>query len=253
MALNAALDDITPYQLFMLALCVFALTLLGAETLLRLDESTSAILEYADNAVCGLFLLDFVHSFSRAPNKLRYMVTWGWIDLLSSIPTLDAFRLGRAARLLRILRLLRVIRSVRILGHFIIAKRGESMGLATGLAALLLVVFASIGVLQFEVPAGGNIQSGEDAVWWSITTMTTVGYGDKYPTTSEGRLIAVVLMAAGVCLVGVLSGMVAGWFLAPASKEADSDREELRALIAELRQQMAVHTAGPSDPQTPSV
>jgi voltage-gated potassium channel len=100
------------------------------------------------------------------------------------------------------MRLLRAIRSVRVLGHFIISKREQSIGLAAGLAALLLVVFSSIGVLQFELPAGGNIQSAEDAAWWSITTMTTVGYGDKYPTTSEGRLIAIILMGSGVCLVG---------------------------------------------------
>jgi voltage-gated potassium channel len=241
MALKPAdvLDDITPYQLFMLALCIFALALLGAGALLRLDGSTSTILEYADNVVCGLFLVDFVLCFWRAPNKLRYMLTWGWIDLLSSIPALDAFRLGRAARLLRIVRLLRAIRSVRILGHFIISKREQSMGLAAGLAALLLVVFSSIGVLQFEVPAGGNIQSAEDAAWWSITTMTTVGYGDKYPTTSEGRLIAVILMGAGICLVGVLSGMVASWFLSPAAHKAEAEREELKVLIGQLREQVA--------------
>jgi voltage-gated potassium channel len=232
------LEDVTPYQLFMLMLCMVALAVLGAQALLRLDGSTSTILQYADNVICAFFLADFIGNVVRAPNKVRYLVTWGWVDLLSSIPSVDAFRLGRAARLLRILRLLRAIRSFRVLATFIIAKRAQSMGLAASLAAMLLIIFSSIAVLQVEVPVAGNIQSAEDAVWWSITTMTTVGYGDRYPTTSEGRAIAVILMAAGVCLVGVLSGLMAGWFLAPAAREADADREELKMLIGRLRQHL---------------
>ena len=76
-------------------------------------------------------------------------------------------------------------------------------------------------------------------MWWSISTMTTVGYGDRFPTTSEGRLIAVLLMAAGVGLFGTLSGLVAGWFLSPAAEEADEDREEIKRLLNALRQQVA--------------
>jgi voltage-gated potassium channel len=245
MALHAAkaLTDVSPYQLFMLALCLFAISLLGVETLAAVDEPTRQILEYVDNTVCVLFLVDFVYTFSRAPNKLRYMVTWGWIDLLSSIPAINAFRLGRAARLLRILRLLRAIRSARVIGQFIVTRRGESVGLTAVLTALILIMFSSIAVLQFEVPAGGNIKTAEDALWWSITTMTTVGYGDRFPTTTEGRMIAAVLMIAGVGIVGVLSGLMAGWFMSPAAKAADADREELKQLIVQLREQVAARQA----------
>ena len=235
----AKITSVTPYQLFMLVLCVFALTLLGAETLLPLNPEVGAILQYADVAICVLFLFDFVSNVVRAENKIRYLVTWGWIDLLSSIPAIDAFRLGRAARLLRILRVLRAVRSARVLAQFVVAQRSQSAGLAVSLLALLLVVFSSIAVLQFEMPAGGNIKSAEDAVWWSLTTMTTVGYGDHYPITSGGRAVAVLLMIAGVGLVGTLSGLMAGWFLAADVREADTDREELKRLVLQLREQLA--------------
>jgi voltage-gated potassium channel len=231
-------DRLTPYHLFMLALCLFALSLIGAEVLVPMDDATRTILQYADLAICVLFLADFVGTFARAENKTRYMLTWGWIDLLSSIPAIDALRLGRAARLLRILRLLRAVRSLHVLGEFVMTQRAQSTGLAAALLALLLVIFSSVAVLQFEVPAGGNIRSAEDAVWWSITTMTTVGYGDRYPVTTGGRAIAMVLMVAGVGVVGVLSGLMAGWFLSAGAAD-DEEREELKALIGQLREQLA--------------
>jgi voltage-gated potassium channel len=99
----------------------------------------------------------------------------------------------------------------------------------------------SIAVLQFEKASGGNIVSGEDALWWAITTMTTVGYGDRFPITSEGRLVAVVLMAAGVGVFGTLSGLVASWFLAPATKETDADLVEIKAILADVRSRLAAN------------
>jgi voltage-gated potassium channel len=97
----------------------------------------------------------------------------------------------------------------------IVSQRRESAFLASLLLALLLVVSCSIAILQFEIPAGGNIASAEDAIWWAITTLTTVGYGDRYPVTSEGRLVAVFLMVSGVGLFGTVSGLVASWFVSP--------------------------------------
>src|SRR6185503_19606655 len=76
-----------------------------------------------------------------------------------------------------------------------------------------------------------NIKTAEDAVWWSVTTITTVGYGDKYPVTSEGRAIAMVLMLAGVGLFGTLSGLVASFFL---GAKQDEEEVELKEIIARL-------------------
>lgn len=230
--------DVTPYQMFMLTLCVWALAVLAAGTFLKLSESTRAILVYADNVVCVLFLLDFLLSFYHAPRKLKYLASWGWIDLLSSIPTLDAFRWGRAARLMRILRVLRGLKSARALTHFVVGRRAESAVLASMLIVLLLLVASSIAILEFEVPGGGNIATPEDAMWWAVSTMTTVGYGDRVPITSEGRIVAMFLMAAGVGLFGTLSGAVASWFLSPAAQETDVDLAEVKQLLLEVRSRL---------------
>jgi voltage-gated potassium channel len=134
---------------------------------------------------------------------------------------------------------LRGVKSARILGQFAAGRRAESALLASLLLSLLLVVFCSIAVLEFEVPAGGNIASAQDAMWWAVSTMTTVGYGDRYPITAEGRLVAIFLMAAGVGIFGVMSGLVVSWFLSPAAEAGDADRKEIKRLLIELRDRTA--------------
>jgi voltage-gated potassium channel len=234
-SLNGA---VTPYQLFMLSLCVWAIATLAAGVLLPLDPETETILVYADTAVCGLFFLDFLYALYHAPRRLHYLVTWGWIDLLSSVPAVGSLRLGRAARMVRILRVIRGMKSARAIAHFVVARRAESAFLATILLSLLILVFCSVSVLQFEAPAEGNIQTAEDAMWWAMSTMTTVGYGDRYPITTEGRFIAVFLMAAGVGVFGTLSGLIASWFLSPAVEEADTDLEQLKGSIGRIQKQL---------------
>lgn len=225
-----------PYLIFILALSLFALGALAVQTLVRLDPSTVGILAYADNGVCALFFLDFIISLVRAEKRARYFVRWGWLDLLSSIPMVDALRWGRAARVMRILRVLRGVRSAKILSEFILHRRAQSAFLAATLVSVLLVVMASIAILQFETSPDANIKTPEDALWWAIVTITTVGYGDKYPVSSEGRLMAGFLMVVGVGFFGVLSGFVAAWFLKPQTQKKDNDIEALADEIRQLRE-----------------
>src|SRR5688572_33293632 len=93
------------YQLFMIALSVLALATIAVQNAFRLDPQVELLLEYFDNALCVAFLADFVLTMWRTPNRGRYFMTWGWLDLLSSIPTLDLARWGRLARIARLARL----------------------------------------------------------------------------------------------------------------------------------------------------
>ena len=225
-----------PYQLFMLVLCIYALGALFAEHFASLDPGTQQILRWSDNVICALFLVDFLVHLARAPDRWRYFRTWGWIDLLSSIPVVDALRVGRAARVVRILRIFRAIRSMRLLVLFILARRAQGAALAAALISLLLVVAGSIAILQLEQAGDANIRTPEDALWWAITTITTVGYGDRYPVTTAGRVVAGLLMTAGVGLFGTFSGFVAHWFLSPGEEKQDDEVKLLRRDIAELRE-----------------
>ena len=236
--MNEKTQRVGPYQLFMLSLCAWAIVTLAIGTFWKLDPQTQTILDVADNAICGLFFVDFLGNLYRTPNRWAYFRSWGWIDLLSSIPTVDALRWGRAARLTRILRVLRGVRSARAIAHVLIERRAQSAFLATILLSLLLLVFASIAVLQFEADGGGTIQTAGDAMWWAVTTLSTVGYGDTYPITPEGRIVAACLMAAGVGVFGTLSGLVASWFQSSAVHGTGGEIDELKAMIAELQRRI---------------
>jgi len=224
-----AQQPLLAYQVFILLASVFSLAVMGAMTVIKVSPSTETILETADGVVCGLFLVDFAVSLVRAKNRTRYMLAWGWLDLLSAIPAVDVARWGRAARIVRVLRVLRVLRATRSMAMLAYEHRARNAALA-GVLLLLLIVFASsIAILHFEDTEGGNIRNGHDAMWWAATTVSTVGYGDFYPVTWEGRLIAVLLMITGVGAFAAMAGGLASWFLAP-PKESD-----IASMVAELR------------------
>lgn len=223
------------YLLFMLALSLLALFALAVETACPLDRGTRTVLGYADLVVCLLFFVDFLVLLYEAKNKRKYLLTWGWLDLASSIPMLDILRWGRLARITRIFRVLRGIRSARIIAAFILRRRSQSVFLAVALLSIVLITVSAISVLHFESGTESNIKTPEDALWWAIVTITTVGYGDRYPVTLEGRFVAVILMAAGVSVFGTFSGFIAAWFLTPTETQTENDLAALRRDVAELK------------------
>ena len=203
------------YRMFIGVLSLLSLTVLVVMGLGSINSEERRILEIADSAVCVLFFGDFVATLWYSENRIRYLATWGWIDLLSSIPTVTWLRLGRLARLTRILRMFRVVKAARVITESVLEHRTKNALMSVVLLSFVCVVVGSILVLQFESGHGGSIQTGEDALWWAFTTVTTVGYGDYVPITGGGRIIAVCLMTLGIGIFAVSSGSVASWFMAP--------------------------------------
>ncbi len=226
-------DPFVGYQMLILVVSILSLGVMASSAGFALSPSTRSVLDVADLVVCGLFLLDFGVSLSCAPNKLRYLATWGWLDLLSSIPAIDLARWGRAARVLRILRVLRVVRATKIVAGLAMRHRARNAAMAAVLLLLLVVFASSIAILHFEDVEGGNIREAHDAMWWAVTTVSTVGYGDFYPVTWEGRLIAVLLMVAGVGTFAAIAAGLASWFLQPSEK---ADIAKLAEEVERLRQ-----------------
>ncbi len=195
----------------------------------------------------GAFAGDYVARVVLAPDRQRYVVRHLHDLAVIVLPLL---------RPLRLLRLVTVIGALnRGAGSSL---RGRVVVYVTGGTTLLAAV-AALAMLDAERAApGANITTIGDALWWSVTTITTVGYGDRYPTTTTGRWVAVALMLAGIALLGVVTATLASWLIERVSAENAAGRAattdqaealmlEVRALRAELR---AAGAGGPAERPT---
>ena len=198
-------------NLIVIVLTFYVLGALIVDTFYDLPPETSRLLSYFDFAICIFFFLEFIYRFIKAENKMKFM-KWGWIDLLSSIPMVDFLRTGRLLRLIRLIRVVRAFRSIRQLLNHIFANKAEGTLTTVSILTILMIIFSAIGILEVENSPNSNIKTAEDAIWWTYTTLTTVGYGDKYPVTTEGRILAMVLMTFGVGLFGTFTAYVSSIF-----------------------------------------
>ena len=185
-----------------------------------------------DGVFSLIFLVDFFVTLYRVPDRRAYL-KWGWLDFIGSLPALPWVRPFRVVRAVRILR--RV--GLRSLLQLSSRQRASSFLWATGTLVIIVLMFASLLILRFEQAApDANIANAYDALWWAFVTITTVGYGDRYPTTDAGRLLAAVLMTVGVGLFGVLTSYLAATFLSPDEEKEAAELADIKAELREIRQ-----------------
>lgn len=177
--------------------------------------------------VWGAFAADYLMRLGLSTAK-RAFVRTHWLDLGAVL--LPMFQP---------LRLLRLVSTLLLVGRR--ARMAPQIRLTTYVAGAVvgLLMFGSLAVLSVERDApDGNIKNLGDAVWWSFTTMTTVGYGDHSPTTGLGRIIAVGLMLSGIALLGVVTANIAAWFISRFERDDRVERAQTAAiteLAAEVR------------------
>jgi voltage-gated potassium channel len=201
------------WQGLILLLSIAVLVELSVSILVPLPLEIKRLFDIADTGICVLFMSDFLLLLYLHKNRTKYFFTWGWLDLLSSIPLLDTFRWGRLARIIRLLRLFRGLRNSTGLLRRMFSNKRETTIVAIILTVLSVAVFSSLAILVAEDGSGSPINSAEKAVWWALTTMTTVGYGDLTPITTLGRSIAVLTMFAGIGVFGAFSAVMASFLV----------------------------------------
>ena len=174
-----------------------------------ISTTTQNRLEIVQWLIWALFALDVIIGIWTSSNKKFYLKSHA----------LEIFSV--ALPFLRPLRLLRVVS----FGALVIQKIAVGKQLAITLKVFLFSILigfiaaVQITITERDVPTS-NIKSFGDGLWWAVTTVTTVGYGDKFPTTSMGRVLAVGLMLVGISLMGVITASVAAWFVKMSQDES---------------------------------
>lgn len=224
------------WEIFVLFLSVLSLANIALLLLLQHEDSRRVIV-IVDGALCLVFLADFLIRLRAAESKRGYFLRGGgWLDLLGSIPV-PGLRIARGYRVYRASKEIRR-RGGGPLWRDLVRERAQGALYIVLLLVVLVLEFASIGVLYAERGAeGANIETASDALWWGYVTITTVGYGDAFPVTNEGRIVGVFLLTIGVGLFGTFTAFVANVFLAPRRHRATpggaDSLAELRSLLDE--------------------
>jgi voltage-gated potassium channel len=233
---------------------VFLVTLLsivnGVLWLFPLEPSTRSVIQIIEYLISAFLILDFFARLIRAPSKRTYFIhNYGWLDLLGSLPIFGL----RPARLARPLILGRRIRQEELsaMGGVIVRQRAQSTLLAVLFLALLIFEISGIAILRAEAQnPQANIQTASDALWWAYVTVATVGYGDRYPVTTDGRIVGILLMTAGVGLFSVLTSYMADWFRRPRKparkalrRGGEAPASDARAGLDEIQRLLDEHQA----------
>lgn len=202
------------------------------EVLADLHGTRRLYAEVVMDVVWALFAVDYAARLYLAPERGRWFLHH-LLDL--------------AAVLLPVLRPLRLLRLIALVS---VLHRGPGTALrgrittSTASSVLLLVLVSALAVLDTERKApGASITTFEDACWWSLATVSTVGYGDLSPLTTTGRGIATVLMVAGVALIGVVTATLASWVVSLVTEENAEEEAATRAQVAALSAQVAALSA----------
>ena len=198
------------------------------EVLANTQGGTKDAAELVIDAVWVLFGVDYLVRLALASSRSRWF--------LHHLPDLAVIALP----ILRPLRLLRLVTLVGIMQRSAgTALRGRITLYTAGSAALLIFTSALATLDAERHEPGSSIRSFGQALWWALTTITTIGYGDTTPVSTEGRCIAALLMIGGVALIGVVTATLASWIVSLVEEENAEQEAATQAQVATLQQQVS--------------
>ena len=203
------------YELFVLALVVMSLVNWVLILLRKPTPAQDQVVWIMNLGLSVFLLLDFAYRLWRHPHRWNFLGPHGgWLVLLGSLPV-------PFAGILRLIHVWLMARRLRRSDYgqmqkIVVKQRAQSTLLGAVLAAIIMLEIGAVLMLDAESASSqANIKTGLDSLWWSIVTLATVGYGDKYPVTTAGRVVGVIVIVVGVALFSALTSFLAQWFLKP--------------------------------------
>lgn len=229
------------YELFIVSITILAiinLFIIWFTPNIEMDKVITII-----NIGLGIFLLaDFFYRLLASTSKRNYFFRqYGWLDLLGSLPVYG----------LQVIRLFRTIRTLRFLRELGTSEFSDGLLKEKAASAMATVTFLVILVLEFgsyfivgieEQAASANITTPLDAIWWAFVTITTVGFGDKYPVTNTGRIVGTLVIITGVILFTVLTGFIATRFFSVDEERSQKILTSLKSELDNIQSQLAQQT-----------
>lgn len=210
---------------------LFLLVVLVPVVFASVPLSVRNTLTVVETVLWIVFVVDYLVRFLLAPKRWRFFWTHIPELVVISVPVLRPLRSLQALRLLRLGGLGTVANRV--------ARRslqGRAVLLVSAVTLILVLTVAGVVLIFERGNPHATITSYPDALWWALSTVTTVGYGDIYPVTSGGRLAGLLLMLAGIALAGIITAAVAAWFVQSVVKQADEVENEKNAAEASMQQ-----------------
>nr|WP_099078832.1 ion transporter [Vibrio sp. PID17_43] len=231
---NDIKNSTKPMGLLSLILSFMALFVISGLLFFPIDHETRQVLIGLDFIICSIFILQISIDLIRATDR-RQFLRHHWIDFVASIPMVEPLRF---ARLFHILRVILMLRSSK---HILIQLKRNRRETTLASILLLMVVLITLGSSAMLFIEGknpeANIQTGADALWWAFVTISTVGYGDHYPITTAGKLLAVLIIICGVGIFGMISGLITSILTAQTEQQDHRLKNKEKALEAVLDKQ----------------
>ena len=212
------------YEIFIALVSLLSIFNLVFELLPSMNPESVHVVESIDLALIFVFLFDFGYRITTTKSKSNYFLHgYGWADLLSCVPQLQFLRLFRIVKTYRLVKK----KDTKTIIDYLSYQRAE--------AALYILIFCVIIIIQFGASAvliaesnsaEANITNADSALWWAYETVTSVGYGDVFPVTTEGRLLGAIVMATGVAVFATLAGYLSNKLITPPKIDEEKKPEE---------------------------
>lgn len=225
------------YEIFMAVLALVVVAILFVEFTHPLTAEQETMLANIDLAILIIFAVDYFYRLIRAHDKWLFVKS-NIFDLIAIMPFDKAFRVARLARLVRLARLsrstrlTRVLRFSKVIRLFAFSKRiGNTFSGVLKTNGLIYVVLLTVGIVLLGAVGifmiEDAMESFGDALWWSLVTTTTVGYGDISPESTGGRALAGFLMVVGIGFLGMVTGSIATFFVDRLSSNQEKEKESV--------------------------